>query len=79
MKKFRSIKSVLISRTMLIISVIFAVIITSILYINFKTIEKNLSIFEETIKKSIYAKGNTLIGNNSIAMKGMVADNAFSA
>ena len=79
MKKFRSIKSVLISRTMLIISVIFAVIITSILYINFKTIEKNLSIFEETIKKSIYAKGNTLIGNNSIAMKGMVADNSFSA
>jgi methyl-accepting chemotaxis protein len=79
MKKFRSIKVVLISRTMLIISVIFAVIITVILFINFQTIEKNLATFEETIKKSIYAKGNTLIGNNSIAMKGMVADNAFSA
>lgn len=79
MKNFRSIKSVLISRTMIIISAIFGVIIASIIYINFQTIEKNLIKFEKTIKKSIFAKGNTLVKNNSIAMQGMVADNAFSA
>lgn len=79
MKKFRSIKSVLVSRTMVIIATIFIVIITSIIYINFRTIENNLVKSQRTIKKSIFAKGNTLVANNSIAMQGMVADNAFSA
>ena len=79
MKKFRSIKHVLISRTMIIISLIFGVIIAAIIHINFQTIENNLAKSEQTIKKAIFAKGNTLARNNSIAMQGMVADNAFSA
>ncbi|MBD3318227.1 MAG: HAMP domain-containing protein [Chitinivibrionales bacterium] len=77
MKRVVSIQAKLISSTMIIISVIFLVLLSVVTIMNIATANRNTARTVETIRKSIIAKGMTLANNNSIALQGMAADNAF--
>lgn len=79
MKKMMSIRTKLISGTMLLISVIFGMVLSIIVTMNIVGVEKNISKAKESIRSGLIAKGNTLVLNNSMAMSGMAADNAFTA
>jgi len=78
-EKFVSIKTKLISNTMLIISAIFIMVLSVITFMNIQSVNRNVKESERNIRHSLIAKGNTLANNNSIAMRGMAEDNAFTA
>jgi signal transduction histidine kinase len=79
MKKMVSIKTKLISSTMVLISVIFACVLSVIIIMNIISVEKNVSKQKKNIWEALIAKGKTLVQNNSMAMKGMAEDNSFTA
>jgi signal transduction histidine kinase/HAMP domain-containing protein len=79
MKKMISIRTKLISGTMLLISVIFILVLSIILTMNIVGVEKNISKAKESIRTGLITKGKTLVQNNSMAMSGMAEDNAFTA
>jgi methyl-accepting chemotaxis protein len=79
MKKFVSIRTKLIANTMIIISLIFLVVLSSITIMNIRTVNEGLRKSEQNIRNALIAKGNTLASNNSVAMTGMAEDNAFTA
>jgi len=79
MKKMISIRTKLISGTMLLISIIFLLVLSITIIMNVVSVEKNISKSKMNIKSALTAKGKTLIQNNSIAMSGMAEDNAFTA
>ncbi|MEM9100851.1 MAG: HAMP domain-containing protein [Pseudomonadota bacterium] len=78
-KAFRSIRAKLISNGSAILIGTFLLVISITVYMNIQTSEKQLTATEENIRTSLLAKGQTLIANNSQALKGMVGDNAFGA
>jgi signal transduction histidine kinase/HAMP domain-containing protein len=79
MKKVMSIRTKLISATMLLISVIFILILSTILVMNIMGVEKNIEKAKESIRTALTAKGKTLVQNNSMAMSSLAKDNAFAA
>ncbi len=79
MKKMISIRTKLISGTMLLISVIFILVLSIVITMNIMGVEKNISKAKESIRSGLIAKGITLVQNNSMAMSGMAEDNAFTA
>jgi sensor histidine kinase regulating citrate/malate metabolism/HPt (histidine-containing phosphotransfer) domain-containing protein len=79
MKKMVSIKTKLVSSTMVLISVIFACVLSVIIIMNIITVEKNIAKQKENILDALFTKGKTLVQNNSMAMTGMAEDNAFTA
>ncbi len=79
MKKMISIRTKLISGTMLLISVIFILVLSIVITMNIMGVEKNISKAKESIHSGLIAKGKTLVQNNSMAMSGMAEDNAFTA
>ncbi len=79
MKKFVSIKGKLTVNTMILISVIFVAVLSIVTFINIQTVNRSMAKSEQNIRNALIAKGNTLVGNNSIAMTGMAEDNAFTA
>ena len=78
MGKFVSIKSKLITNVMVMLSVIFFVVLSVITVLNIVSAQKNLKMSEQTITNAIKAKGMTLATNNSMALRGMASDNAFT-
>jgi signal transduction histidine kinase/HAMP domain-containing protein len=79
MKKMVSIKTKLISSTMVLISVIFACVLSVIIIMNVISVEKNIAKQKKNIMDDLISKGKTLVRNNSMAMTGMAEDNAFTA
>jgi nitrate/nitrite-specific signal transduction histidine kinase len=79
MKKFVSIRTKLITNTMMTIVAIFVAVLLVIISINVASVNKNITKTVATIKASILAKGKTLATNNSIALQGMAEDNAFTS
>lgn len=77
MKKFVSIGRKLITKVMVIISLIFIAILSAVLIKDFNTLSKNIKKSEETIKAELVAKGTTLTRNNAIALTRMVEDNSY--
>ncbi len=78
-EKFVSIKTKLVSNTMLIISLIFILVLSVITFMNIDTVNKNVQKSEHNIRNALIAKGKTLANNNAMAMRGMAEDNAFTA
>jgi len=78
-KKIVSIKTRLISNTMLIVSIIFILVLTAISVMNIQNVNKNVKKLEQNIRNSLIAKGKTLVNNNSMAMRGMAEDYAITA
>ncbi len=79
MSKFVSIKSKLVSRIMVMITVIFMVVLTVITILNVAYVNSNIRASQKSIWGSLVAKGRILVTNNSMAMTGMAEDNAFTA
>lgn len=79
MKKFSSIRTKLVSSTMVLISVIFILVLSVITTMNIINASKSISKSKEMIWNALVAKGKILIQNNSMALTGMAADNAFTA
>ncbi len=79
MKKMVSIKTKLVSSTMVLISVIFACVLSAIIIMNIVSVEKNIFKQKKNILEALITKGKTLVQNNSMAMTGMAEDNAFTA
>ncbi|MBF0226823.1 MAG: HAMP domain-containing protein [Desulfobacterales bacterium] len=79
MKKFVSLKRKITRNTMMIVTVIFIAVLSVIIYMNIRMLNRNLVNSENNIRNSIIAKGNTLTYNNSLVMGGMVDDNAVTA
>ncbi len=61
----------------LFITVTVFIFVTTLL--NLLTLDKNLEDSENEIKKNLTGKGQILVTNNSIALRGMAEDNSFSA
>ncbi len=76
---FKSIRTKLISNTMLMISLIFILVLSAITVMNVRAVHKNVEKAEQNIRSSLIAKGKTLANNNAMAMRGMAEDNAFIA
>ncbi len=79
MKKFISIRTKLVFYIMILISVIFAILLSVITITNVIALNKNIERSKKNIRNSLMAKGKMLARNNSMAMSGMAADNAFTA
>ncbi|MBN1576558.1 MAG: HAMP domain-containing protein [Chitinispirillaceae bacterium] len=79
MKRFVSIRTKLIFNTMLLITAAFSILLSVIIVSNIITVRKNSEKSKTNIRTSLLAKGRTLAQNNSIAMRGMAEDNAFTA
>lgn len=78
-KKFVSIKTRLISNTMLIVSIIFILVLMAISVMSIQNVEKSMRKSEQNIRHALIAKGKTLVNNNSMAMRGMAEDYAITA
>jgi signal transduction histidine kinase/HAMP domain-containing protein len=78
-KKFVSIKSRLISNTMLIVSIIFILVLAVISMINIQNVNRNVKKLEQNTRYALIAKGRTLVNNNSMAIRGMAEDYAITA
>ncbi len=78
-EKFVSIRTKLITNTMLIISVIFILVLSVITFMNVQSVNRGIKKSEHNIRNSLIAGGNTLANNNAMAMRGMAEDNAFTA
>lgn len=79
MRTFVSIRTKLISNTMILIAVTFALLLSVITVTNIISVNKNIDKSKRSIRNALVAKGMTLAKNNSMAMRGMAEDNAFSA
>ncbi len=79
MKKKGSIKTKLIMNIMIMISVIFIILMILATVVNIHTVNTNIAKSEKSIRDGIIAKGKTLAQNNSMAMRSMVVDYAFTA
>ncbi|MDM8524670.1 SpoIIE family protein phosphatase [Desulfococcaceae bacterium HSG8] len=79
MKKFVSIKTKLITNTMITISLIFIVVLSVITLKDIRAVNKSIQKSEHNVRNSIIANGDTLANNNSMAMTGMAEDYAFTA
>lgn len=79
MEKFVSIRTKLVSNTMILISGIFIIVLSVTTFLNVQSINKNVQNSKKNILSSLLAKGKTLVKNNSLAMSGMAEDNAFTA
>jgi hypothetical protein len=77
LKKAAGIKTKLILNVVGMISAIFLMVLTVITFMNFSSVNKNISKSERTIRQSIITRGKNLVINNSIAMHGMAEDNDF--
>ena len=74
-----SIRSSLIKRVTLILIITFIFLLSAIAYINIKTSHSNQIRTEQQIRDALIQKGSLLTINNSHALQGLVADNAFSS
>jgi HPt (histidine-containing phosphotransfer) domain-containing protein/HAMP domain-containing protein len=74
-----SIKTKLVSSTMVLISVIFACVLSAIIIMNIIGGERHIAKQKKNILDVLITKGKTLVKNNSMAMTGMAEDNAFTA
>jgi signal transduction histidine kinase/HAMP domain-containing protein len=79
MNKFISIRTKLISNFMLLISVTLILLLAIITISNIVMVNKSIQSSKKHIRNSLIAKGKILAKNNSLAMKGMAEDNAFTA
>jgi len=78
-EKLVSIKTRLISNTMLIVSIIFILVLAAISVTSIKDVNKNVKKSGQHIRNALIAKGKTLVNNNSMAMRGMAEDYAITA
>jgi two-component system chemotaxis sensor kinase CheA len=74
-----SIKKKLVTSIMILISVIFACVISIVISMNLISLEKSVAKSKKYIWENLTAKGMTIVQNNSLAMSGMAEDNAFTA
>ncbi len=78
-KEFTSIRHKLIVKITQILLIAFFVVLSAVTLFSIRSTNENLMAAESRIRASIVAKGNILVTNNSLALAGMVADNAFTA
>ncbi|HKY38586.1 MAG TPA: response regulator [Polyangiaceae bacterium] len=74
----RSLKSKLLAITASIMLLMSAVILGAVAWMNYVTENERLADVEQQIRQSIASRGTTLAESHAIALKGLVADNAFS-
>ncbi len=79
MEEFTSIKTKMVSSSVMIIFVLFIVVLAVITYINIINVNENVKKSEKWIHTALIAKGSTLSNNNSMAIRGMAEDYAFTA
>ncbi|MBN2715877.1 MAG: HAMP domain-containing protein [Deltaproteobacteria bacterium] len=73
----RSLRTKLILTMLITMSLIGAVTLGSITWIQYQTSQKNIQKLEHHIRESIVSKGKVLIENHSLALKGLALDNAY--
>jgi len=74
----RTLKSKLLKITASIMLLMSVVTLTAVACMNYVTESDRLADIEQNIRSSIWSKGVTLAASHAKALKGMVADNAFS-
>src|SRR5882724_6990326 len=74
----RSLKSKLLRITATIMLLLSTVTLTSAAWVDYVTEKDRLADIERHIRESIWSKGATLTESHAIALKSLVADNAFS-
>ncbi len=79
MSKFVGIQKKLQKNVMILITITLSAVLLIITLLNILTVNDNINKTKKNIEESLFAKGRLLAGNNSLAMRGMAADNSFSA
>jgi signal transduction histidine kinase/methyl-accepting chemotaxis protein len=79
MSKFVGIQKKLQKNVMMLITITLTAVLLLITLLNILTLNVNINKTKGNIEGSLIAKGRLLAGNNSLAMRDMAADNAFSA
>ncbi len=79
MGSFVSIRSKLISYTMLLIGGTFLILLSVIVASNIISLRRNMEKAQNQIRDALFAKGKLLAKNNSLAMDVMAQDNAFTS
>jgi signal transduction histidine kinase len=79
MTDFVSIRTKLVLSMLLPLSATFLVILTVIIASNIYSVNSTVERSKKSIRNALVAKGKILAKNNSMAMSGMVEDNAFTA
>lgn len=79
MNKFSSIRTKLITNIMLLVSITLVVLLTVITVSNIFSVNKFVAKSKSSVHATLTAKGKTLVKNNSKALSGLAADNAFTA
>ena len=79
MSKFVSIQTKLTTLSMLLIGATFVCLLSTAIILNIITLDRNIQKSKKSIRNALMAKGKTLVRNNSIAIQGLAADNAFTA
>src|SRR5882762_9911190 len=74
----RSLKSKLLGITATIMLLSTVVTLTSVAWVNYATENDRLADIEHHIRQIIWSKGATLTESHALALKSLVADNAFS-
>src|SRR5262245_2557663 len=74
----RSLKSKLLLITTGIMLLMSTVTLSAVAWMNYVTESERLADVEQQIRHSILSRGTTLAESNAFALKGLVADNAFS-
>ncbi len=77
LEKFVGIHHKIIANVMGLMGVIFLLLLIVITALNISNSNKNLESSEQFVRNSLDARGRILVRNNSIALKGLAADNAF--
>jgi two-component system, chemotaxis family, sensor kinase CheA len=78
MEKFISIQQKLQRNVMLLITITLTAVILIITILNIVSLNANINKTKASIEKALITKGRLLAANNSLAMRGMAADNSFT-
>src|SRR3954465_4992874 len=73
-----SLRSKLIRTMIGTLSVVCAAVLATVAVLHIWTVRDTLSLVEAKIRESIIRKGQGLVSNHAQALRGLVADNAFS-
>ena len=75
----RSLKSKLVRTELAILAAVSLMTLSAVMWLSVRTQQGHLDAIEQRIEASIQSKGRVLIKNQSLALRGMVDDNAYGA
>ena len=73
----KRLRNKLIFTTMVTLAIALVMALAVVTYLQFRTSAENLDAISNNIRESLKAKGNILVANQALALRGFVDDNAF--